>query len=284
MPSPKRTGTGQGRTLLEKRLKKHLTPTLRNSLEYAYREEKMKMMTVKEVSKITGVSIRTLQYYDTIGLLKPNTYTESGYRLYDDTALERLQQILLFKELEFSLKEIKMIMDAPGFDRNKALEQQIELLTMKKEHLENLINFARGIKKLGVKKMDFTVFDTKKLDEYSKRAKEQWGKTKEYEEFEEKAKKRTKEEEQTVASDFMLIFVEFGKMKAKNPAEEEVQLQVKKLQDYISKHYYDCCREILSGLGKMYSGGGEFTENIDKAGGPGTAEFSSRAIEIYCKS
>lgn len=149
------------------------------------------MMTVNEVSKLTGVSIRTLQYYDTIGLLKPIEYTESGYRLYDDTSLERLQQILLFKELEFPLKEIKKIIDAPNFDRNKALEQQIELLTMKKEHLENLISFARGIKGIGVKYMDFKVFDTTKIDEYSKRAKEQWGQTSEYKEFEEKTKNWT---------------------------------------------------------------------------------------------
>ena len=89
-------------------------------------------------------------------------------------------RILLFKELEFPLKEIKKIIDAPNFDRNKALEQQIELLTMKKEHLENLISFARGIKGIGVKYMDFKVFDTTKIDEYSKRAKEQWGQTSEY--------------------------------------------------------------------------------------------------------
>ncbi len=87
-----------------------------------------------------------MQYYDTIGLLPPTEYTEAGYRLYDDSVMERLQQILLFKELEFPLKEIKTIIDAPNFDRKKALEQQIELLTMKKEHLENLINFARKIK------------------------------------------------------------------------------------------------------------------------------------------
>ena len=79
------------------------------------------MMTVNEVSKLTGVSIRTLQYYDTIGLLKASEYTESGYRLYDDTALSRLQQILLFRELEFSLKEISEMIDAPDFDKNKAL-------------------------------------------------------------------------------------------------------------------------------------------------------------------
>ena len=95
------------------------------------------MMTVNEVSKLTGVSIRTLHYYDKIGLLHPAFVTESGYSQYDDTALERLQQILLFRELEFPLKEIKDILDSDGFDREKALEQQIELLTLKKEHLEN---------------------------------------------------------------------------------------------------------------------------------------------------
>ena len=94
------------------------------------------MMTVNEVSRLTGVSIRTLQYYDRIGLLHPAEYTEAGYRLYDDACLERLQQILLFRELEFSLKEIREILDSPSFDRSKALAQQIELLTLKKEHIE----------------------------------------------------------------------------------------------------------------------------------------------------
>ena len=240
------------------------------------------MMTVNEVSKLTGVSIRTLQYYDTIGLLKPSAYTESGYRLYDDSALERLQQILLFKELEFPLKEIKTIVDAPGFDRSKALEQQIELLTMKKQHLENLIDFARGIKWLGVKNMDFTVFDTKKMDEYAKRAKEQWGKTAEYKECEEKSKGWTDKDQQNMANDFMQIFVEFGQMMSLELSDEKVQLQVKKLQDYITEHFYHCTKEILNSLGKMYAGGGEFTENIDNAGGEGCAEFTAKAIEIYC--
>ena len=241
------------------------------------------MKTVNEVSKLTGVSIRTLQYYDTIGLLKPIKYTESGYRLYDDTSLERLQQILLFKELEFPLKEIKEIIDAPNFDRNKALGQQIELLTMKKEHLENLINFARGIKGIGVKYMDFKVFDTRKIDDYSKRAKEQWGQTAEYKEFEEKTKNWTKDDEAAVANEFMRIFVEFGQMKGMNPSDEQVQLQVKKLKDNITEHFYKCSDKILAGLGRMYAGGGELTENIDAAGGIGTAEFTNEAIEIFCK-
>jgi len=240
------------------------------------------MMTVNEVSKLTGVSVRALQYYDTIGLLKPSGYTEAGYRLYDDTALERLQQILLFKELEFPLKEIKGIIDAPDFDRNKALQQQIELLTMKKEHLENLIDFARGLKLLGVRKVDFKVFDTKKIDEYSKRAKEQWGKTPEYKEYEKKTQNMSDEDELAMVDEFMQIFAEFGQMMSLEPSDEAVQTQVEKLQDYITEHFYTCTKEILNGLGKMYSAGGEFTENIDRAGGSGTAVFTSEAIEVYC--
>lgn len=83
------------------------------------------MMTVHEVSKLAGVSIRTLQYYDKIGLLHPTGYTDAGYRLYDDADLERLQHILLFRELEFPLKDIKAIINSPDFDRSKALEQRI---------------------------------------------------------------------------------------------------------------------------------------------------------------
>ena len=132
------------------------------------------MMTVNEVSKLTGVSIRALQYYDKIGLLHPAEYTEAGYRLYDNTTLERLQQILLFRELEFSLKEIQSILQSPDFDRDRALDQQICLLTLKKEHIENLITFARGLKQIGGTNMDFSAFDTAKMDEYATKAKEKW--------------------------------------------------------------------------------------------------------------
>ena len=240
------------------------------------------MMTVNEVSKLTGVSIRTLQYYDKIGLLKPTKYTESGYRLYDDTALEMLQQILLFRELEFPLKEIKEIISRPDFDKNKALEQQIVLLTMKKEHLENLIDFARGIQLIGVNTMDFSVFDTKKIDEYAKKAKEQWGKTTEYKEFEQKSQNRSREEERVIMEKFMQLFVDFGKLRDARPESDDVQSQVQKLQDYITQNFYNCSKDILFQLGQMYAGGGEFTTNIDNVGGKGTAEFTAEAIRIYC--
>ena len=240
------------------------------------------MRTVNEVSKLAGVSIRTLQYYDKIGLLKPTQYTESGYRLYDDTALETLQQILLFRELEFPLKEIRAILSRPDFDRNLALEQQITLLTMKKEHLENLIDFARGIRATGVKTMDFTVFDTKKMDEYAKQAKERWGSTAEYKEFEQKTRDRSREEDRIIQERFMQIFKEFGKLKDIDPGDAKVQDQVRELQDYITEHYYKCSDEILFSLGQMYAGGGDFTVNINDYAGEGTAEFTAEAIRIYC--
>ena len=240
------------------------------------------MRTVNDVSRLTGVSIRALQYYDRIGLLKPAEYTASGYRLYDDTSLERLQQILLFRELEFSLQEIKRILDAPGFDKNKALDRQIELLGLKKDHLEKLIRFARGIKEQGVNNMDFKAFDTTEIDEYSRRAREEWGQTAAYKEYEEKSKDRTKKEEKDLGDGLMRIFAELGQVKDLDPAGEKPQALIGKLQEYISGNYYRCTNEILGSLGKMYAAGGEFTENIDRAGGSGTAEFVNKAIGIYC--
>lgn len=130
--------------------------------------------------------------------------------------------------------------------------------------------------------MDFSVFDTKKIDEYAKRAKEQWGTTAEYKEFEQKSKGRSKEEDKAVMERFMQIFVEFGKLKDADPKSHDVQSQVKKLQDYITENFYKCSDEILFSLGQMYAGGGEFTTNIDNMGGKGTAEFVSEAIRIYC--
>lgn len=238
-------------------------------------------MTVNEVSKLTGVSVRTLQYYDKIGLLSPAGYTESGYRMYDDTSLEKLQQILLFKELEFPLKEIKEIMNSSDFDRNRALEQQITLLTMKKEHLENLIIFARGIHGIGVKNMDFSVFDTRKMDEYAAEAKQRWGQTAEYKEFEEKRKNSTQEDDKRVTVEFMELFSQFGELMHLELDSDEVQGKVKELQDFITEHFYTCSKEILGCLGKMYAGGGSMTENIDAAGGKGTAEFIAKAIEVF---
>ena len=241
------------------------------------------MRTVHEVSKLTGVSIRTLQYYDRIGLLHPADYTEAGYRLYDDAALETLQQILLFRELDFPLKDIRRILQSPSFDRQKALDQQIGLLELKKERLDNLIALARGIKTTGVNAtMDFSAFDTKKMDEFAAKAKEAWGDTPAWQEYERKSQGRSGKEQMELNQQMMEIFGEFGAIRNTDPASGKAQALVRKLQDFISDHYYTCTKQILSGLGQMYAAGGEMTANIDRAGGEGTASFASRSIRVFC--
>ncbi len=241
------------------------------------------MRTVNEVSRLTGVSVRTLHHYDAIGLLKPTAVSEAGYRLYDDADLVQLHQILLFRELEFPLKEIKGILESPNFDRNLALEQQITLLTLKKEHLENLIDLARGIQMIGVNKLDFTAFDTSKIDAYAAEAKARYGQTAEYQEFLQKSQGYTKEDVQRITVQMMAIMAEFGEMREKSPSSQQAQAQVKKLRDFITEYFYSCSDATLLGLGRMYAGGGRLTENIDKTGGEGTGEFIYQAISVYCR-
>ena len=141
------------------------------------------MKTVKQVSQLAGISVRTLHYYDSIGLLPPTQITQAGYRLYDDRALVRLQCILLFRQLQFPLREIKEILDSPAFDHTQALEQQIALLQLQKEHIQKLIDLAREILTIGVNRLDFSAFDTQTLQDYAAQAKALWGSTDAYQEL-----------------------------------------------------------------------------------------------------
>ncbi len=240
------------------------------------------MKTVHEVSALSGVSIRTLQYYDEIGLL-PARRTEAGYRLYDGKALERLQQILLFRSLEFPLKEIREIMSSPSFDRQQALEDQIRLLELKRQHLDNLIALAREIKAGGEKEMSFQAFDTKDMDQYKQEAKARWGNTKAYQEFEKKDKNRTDGDRQALGEGMMDIFRRLGQIRQGDPAGTEAQGLIQELQEYITAHFYPCTGQILLSLGQMYASGGDMTRNIDSAGGEGTGDFARRAIEAFVK-
>ena len=241
------------------------------------------MKTVKEVSQFSGVSVRTLHHYDTIGLLKPTRVTEAGYRLYDEAALQRLQHILLLRQLQFSLKEIRQILDAPGFDPIQALTQQIHLLELQRNHLDNLISHARQIQKTGVIIMDFSAFQTTEMDRYAAEAKAKWGKTEAYKEFEQKTAGKTPAQMRSTGDALMDIFAEIGAIRHLSPASEEAQALIAKLQGFITANYYNCTKQILYGLGQMYIAGNSMTENIDRAGGQGTAQFAHDAIEIYCK-
>ncbi len=242
------------------------------------------MMTVNEVSKMTGVSVRTLHYYDEIGLLKPAVTTDAGYRLYDAASLERLQQILLLRELEFPLKDIKNIVCRDDFDRKKAISQQIKLLSLKKERLEKLISFMKKYEETGEFNMNFNVFDKKKIEKYKLQAQKSWGDTSYYKEFEKKTAGLSDEKQTELGKNMMEIFGEFGAVKDKTPDSPEAEALVIKLKNFITENYYDCTDEILCGLGKLYGAGGEFTENIDAAGGKGTAVFAADAIEKYCEN
>lgn len=242
------------------------------------------MKTVKEVSSLTGVSIRALHHYDAIGLLKPTRVTEAGYRLYDDAALERLYLILIFREIGFPLKDIQDILDAPDFDRNRVIERQIALLQKKVDHLKNQINFAKGIKLIGVRFLEFHGFDVNKIDDYAAQAKTLYGKTDAYKEYAQKRAGRSKQQENALGEQVMDFFVRLGSLRGEDPGSEAVQAWVKELQEFFTAHYYTCTPQILKGLGEGYAGGGSLTENIDKAGGAGTGEFAHRAIEIYCSN
>lgn len=240
------------------------------------------MKTVKEVSELTGVSIRTLHHYDKIGLLKPTTVTEAGYRLYDNVALERLHTILLFRELEFPLKEIRDIMNSPSFDPTKALEQQLELLEKQYKHIGRLIALACEIQRRGKAAMGFEAFDKSEIEQYKKEARERWGSTEAYQEYMHRQLRKTPEQNQSEGEQVIAFLKEAGKLNHLPPESAEVQQKVKELQALITRNFYNCTNQILSVLGEMYVDSERFRSNIDTECGEGTAVFLRDAIRIYC--
>ena len=129
--------------------------------------------------------------------------------------------------------------------------------------------------------MDFSKFDTSEIERYTEEAKQKWGSTNAWQEFEQKQVSPRQAQEQ--ADGIMGIFAQLGSLRDTDPASGAAQALVAKLQAFITDHYYTCTKEILRSLGQMYIAGDSMTENIDKAGGPGTAQFAHEAIEVYCK-
>ena len=164
------------------------------------------MKTVMEVSRLTGVSVRALHHYDAIGLLKPSKVTEAGYRLYDNNALRRLQAILLFRELQFPLKEIKNILDSPVFDPDEALRQQIHLMELQKQRLEDLIHLAHDIQTKGFDTMDFHTFDKTKQEQYAEEVRTRWGQTEAYQEYKQRGSAGN-------GDALMALFADLGKLR-----------------------------------------------------------------------
>lgn len=238
-------------------------------------------MQIKEFADFAGVSVRTLHYYDAIGLLTP-AYTDksSGYRYYDENSLLRMQEILFYRELDFSLKSISEILSSPNYDKHQALAEQKHLLTLKKERLERLIcAIDDAVKGENVMK----VFDNQKFDQYKAEAKERWGSTDAYKQHEEKTGNYSSQTWSDLAQSMDQIMGEFAlcMKNGHSPDSPEAEYLVKELQNHITQNYYHCTDQILEGLGQMYVADERFKANIDKHA-DGTAEFICEAIECYC--
>ena len=241
----------------------------------------MKML-IKEFAEFTGVSVRTLHYYDEIGLLRPASIDKvTGYRFYNEASLIRMQEILFYRELDFSLKSIGEILSSSSYDKGKALQEQKQLLILKKERLERLISVIDSASK---GEIVMNAFDNSEFEAYKAEAQERWGKTDAWQEHAEKTKNYSKDNWNSLAADMDIIMGEFA-VCMKNgdaPDAEAAQNLVKKLQSHITANYYNCTAEILHGLGQMYVADERFKINIDKHAA-GTAEFISRAIAQYCR-
>lgn len=239
------------------------------------------MKSISEIAELTGISQRTLRYYDEIGLLTPTATTGAGYRLYDGEALERLQLILLFRELGFPLQDIRRLLDSPDLDRNRAMEQQIELLTLKKQHLENLIDLARGVLNTGIRHLNLKGFNAGQIDEYTARARALYDKTETYQEYHQRFLALNQAERDQVDRDMEALLASFGAHLGESPESPGVQALVERLQAFLSEHFYECTPAILRSLANMCDGGGSVTENLDALGGPGTALLIAGALRCH---
>lgn len=243
-------------------------------------------MQIKEFAELTGVSVRTLHYYDETGLLKPAfTNEQNGYREYDEKSFRRMTEILFYRELDFSLNDIARILSSPDYDRRTAIIKQKELLILKKERLENLIDALEKIEKGESPMNTFKVNEYEKArKEYEAEAKARWGNTDAYKESERKAASYSKEKMNDINAGLNCVLAEFADalISGISPESEAAEALVRKLQDYITENFYTCTNEILAGLGQMYVSDERFKENIDK-NGKGTADFISSAIKNFCK-
>ncbi|MBQ4577536.1 MAG: MerR family transcriptional regulator [Clostridia bacterium] len=232
-------------------------------------------LSIGEAAGILGVSVRTLRWYDQIGLVSPAEVGENGYRYYDREALALLQQALFYKELGLPLKEIKPLLQAPETERRRALLSHRALLELKKQQLEGLLQLVDDT--LGGTPMSKPIITQADIDaakeQYAQEAKERWGHTDAWKQAEGKTPDAAGMED---------IFRGFAALREGDPASPEAQTQVAAWQAFITDNLYTCTREILAGLGQMYVCDERFTRNLDKYG-EGTAAFMAEAIKIYCK-
>jgi DNA-binding transcriptional MerR regulator len=245
----------------------------------------MEYYTVKKLADAAGVSVRTLHYYDAAGLLKPRYRSANGYRQYGEDAIVRLQQIMFFRELDFSLEEIKQIMSRPDFDLLAALESHRALLKGRVARLNDLLaTVGRTIKKLkGETEMSikdyYKGFSDAQAEQYRKEARERWGEDA-VKESEARVMKMGKEKFAALQAEGGAIFKAIADNMAKGPDSPAVQAEVTKWREWLENfsHYSD---EAVLGLGQTYSQHPEFARFFRKIN-QDLPEFLTKAIEYYC--
>ncbi|GFN30031.1 MerR family transcriptional regulator [Paenibacillus xylaniclasticus] len=246
---------------------------------------------VKEVAAIAGVSVRTLHHYDEIGLLKPSEVRSNGYRYYSDEDLERLQQILFFKELDLPLQQVRAILDDERYDRRRMLLIHKELLLKKKHRLEQIIKSVEQTLQsieggVVMSKQDmFEPFDMKEIEEHQKKygqeAEQRWGNTEAYKESARRTAKYTEVDWSRIKQEMASVYEGLIARMAYGPDDEEVQRIITGHRQHITDHFYECSTEIYRGLADMYVSDSRFADNIDKHQ-PGLAAFMSEAMLIHC--
>ncbi len=243
-------------------------------------------LTVGKFAELTGVSVRTLHYYDEIGLLTPDfTEETTGYRFYGDRAFLRMQEILFYRELDFPLKDIKDLLSSPDHDKQKALEGQKRLLLLKKQRLENILRAIERAEK--GENDDMSAFDNSEFEKakeaYRDEVNRRWGDTDAYREHRKKTAGYTKENWNDVATEMNAILAAFAEAHASGikPTDQTALALVRRLRDFITETQYTCTPEILLSLGEMYVDDARFRKNIDRHG-EGSAEFIRDTIRVYC--
>ena len=243
--------------------------------------------TVKQLSDLAGVSARTLRFYDQIGLLKPSAHGDNGYRYYGEKALLRLQQILFFRELDFSLAEIKEIMDRPGFDVLRALSAHRSLLSERASRLERLIHTVdKTILHLqGELDMSeneyYDGFSEEKQKEYSAEARRRYGEDV-VQESENRWNRLTQEQKAAKIAEGDAFTRAIVDHMAEGPESPEVQRLIGKMHEGVN-FFYDCTYEIFQGLGHMYNEDPQFREMYQTKYHPDLPAFLEQAITYYCE-
>lgn len=242
-------------------------------------------MKVKEVSDLVGISVRTLHHYDHIGLLVPSETTEAGYRLYTDEDIEKLQQILFFRALDFPLKEIKKILESPAYNREEALKLQRKMLLEKRnmydqmiETIDKTIQHMKGEIEMSNKEkfkgIDFS------HNPYEDEARKLWG-DKSVDQANEKLKKRTTQEQEELKKKWEQLFTKLAKIRHEAPESDKAQAAMKEWYVFLNQfHEYSC--DAFAGLGEMYVYDERFTKNIDQYG-EGLAKFMSDAMKVFAE-